>query len=208
MPIMSIAEKLASAQHRNDEALNIALAQELAEKQDNSNEVLELFGIANHGSKAQRHDAIKVLYELAARKPFAFLDKIEFAIDLINAKDNRMIWGAATLIAALAPRFQHEVIEHLDLISEKCMNASIIAKDRLLDILLTVVAKHPDAWAKIFALLDQTAPNQLPAYAEKIAPHMIDEHKNTFIDRLEQGLSDSITEAKRKRIEKVLKSLR
>jgi hypothetical protein len=205
---MSIAEKLASANERNDEALNIALAQELAEMQDNSQEVLELFGIANHGSKTQRHDAIKVLYELAALKPFAFLDKVEFAIDLINSKDNRMVWGAATLIAALAPRFQHEVIENLDLISEKCMNASIIAKDRLLDILLAVVAKHPDAWATIFSLLDQTAPNQLPAYAEKIAPHMIDEHKSTFIDRLEKDLSDNTTEAKRKRIEKVLKGLR
>lgn len=204
---MSLADRLACAHDRNDETLNIALAQELATMQDNSAEILELFGIANHGSKAQKHDAIKVLYELAALKPFAFLDKVEFAIDLLNSKDNRMVWGAATLVAALAPRFRQEVIEQIDFITEKCMGASIIAQDRLLEILLAIADDHPKALDEMFALLEKCAPNQLPAYAEKAALKIPQTHTEKFKALLENRKSECGTEAKQKRIAKVLRKL-
>ena len=207
---MPLADRLASALDRNDEAPNIELAQSLAQQKDISSEILELFGIANHGSKAQKHDAIKVLYELAALRSEAFGNKVTFAIDLLDTKDNRILWGTITLLSEITYADAEGIFRNLDKIMEAAKNGSVIAKDRAFEILVKL-ASYADYFDKAASQIETSllsaAPNQLPMYAEKSISAYSGRNPEQVINILQKRISDLPTEAKRKRLEKAIKSL-
>lgn len=65
---MSIEGELASAKGRRDEAPNIALAEKLTRSRD-KRAIAELIRLTSKGTKPQRRDAIKALYEVGERAP-------------------------------------------------------------------------------------------------------------------------------------------
>ncbi len=65
---MSVLERLSGEWHANDEAANIALAEELAARSDPV-AVAELAAAHSRAPQALRSDALKVLYELGERRP-------------------------------------------------------------------------------------------------------------------------------------------
>lgn len=204
---MSLAEKLACANDRRDEALNILLAEQLATKSDVNSETLELFGIVKHGSKPQRHDAIKVLYELAARRPEALADKLDLIVDFFPEKDNRVLWGLLTLVANIAKTHPSSISTHLDVFMDAARAGSVIAKDRAVEILCALIAHQQDDAAlvhSLFEFLDEAAINQLPNYAEQAARVLPKQEASKFMDMLTKRLDEPITAAKRKRLEKAI----
>lgn len=207
---MSLAARLACALDRNDEVPNLELAQSIATQKDISAEILELFGIANHGSKPQKHDAIKVLYELAALRSEAFGDKVAFAIDLLDTKDNRVLWGTMSLLSEIAYVDADRVFRNLDKILQAAEKGSVIAKDKAFEILV-VLAGHADYFdevaPKIETALQFAAPNQLPMYAEKSISAFSGRNPDQIITILQKRIGDLPSEAKRKRLEKAIKSL-
>ena len=205
-----LADRLACALERNDEEPNIKLAQSLAKQKDISGEILELFGIVNHGTKAQKHDAVKVLYELAALRSEAFGDKVNFAIDLLDTKDNRLVWGALTLVSEITHTDADRVFRNLKKISNAAENGSVIAKDRAFEILVKLASYadySTEITSQIEATLQTAAPNQLPMYAEKSVSAFSGRNPEGVIEILQKRLDDLPTEAKRKRLQKVIKTL-
>jgi HEAT repeat protein len=65
---MSILEKLAIAAGRNDEQLNIRLAEDIVKRKDKK-AVAELAEGLSQGSQAVKSDCIKALYEIGERNP-------------------------------------------------------------------------------------------------------------------------------------------
>lgn len=206
---MSLADHLACAFERKDEAPNVQLAQSLAKQKDISADILELFGIVNHGAKAQQHDAIKVLYELAALRPEAFGDKTAFAIHLLDTKDNRVLWGTITLLSEIVYIDADGIFRNLGEITKAAKNGSVIAKDRAFEILIQLAssADYFDEIAPhIKAALQSAAPNQLPTYAEKAVSAYSGRNPEQVIKILQKRICDLPTDAKRKRLEKAIKS--
>lgn len=204
---MSLAEQLASALNRGDEQPNIELANKLAKQSETSSEILELFGIVRHGQKPQQHDAIKVLYELASLKPHRFADKLEFVFDLLQAKDNRVLWGTLTLLSKCCHLDRDATAEQTSRILDAAARGSVIAKDATFDILLAVAndpsyqeALHPH----ITQFLKDAKPNQLPMYAEKLANSTLRFKSDEITHILFSRLEEMPTEAKRKRLEKAI----
>lgn len=167
---MGLPDQLASALDRRDEQPNIELAKQLAKQTELSGEVLELISIVKHGNKPEQHDAIKVLYELADLKPNAFADKLEFVFDLLKTKDNRVLWGALTLLSKICAFNLDTTFENLPQILDAAGRGSVIAKDATFEILLALAnsgSYQDQAGKHVVSFLTDAAPNQLPMYAEK-----------------------------------------
>lgn len=203
---MSLADKLACATDRRDEAPNIELAAALAKQEELNSEILELLSIVKNGYKPQRHDAIKVLYELAALRPNEMSDKFTLFIDMLAEKDNRVLWGLLTLIAETATAHPDLVPPHLDNILAAADRGSVIAKDRAIEI-LALLLRHQIETERVLPLifdqLEKAAINQLPNYAEQMAPLLPKLEAAKFMALLETRL-DEASPAKRKRLEKAI----
>lgn len=87
-----IEEQLASAIGRSDEAPNIKLAEAIVADPD-EDVIAELINLLNHKTSAVRSDVIKVVYEIANRKPGLIVPFSDDILKLLNHKDNRMKWG-------------------------------------------------------------------------------------------------------------------
>lgn len=207
---MSLADKLACAFDRRDEAPNIELAETLAAQDDIGTDVLELLGILKNGKKDQRHDAIKVLYELAARRPHDLAGKLDLILDFLPQKDNRLSWGVLTLLTEISKVHPGQIEPHLELILSAADQGSVIAKDRAMDILINLVA-NSDNQAEInghmLAAMDRAAINQLPMYAENAAPILEGEFAKQVATLLQRRVAEAPTDAKKRRLEKTIKQL-
>lgn len=206
---MRAADRLASALERNDERPNVALAEELAAVPD-KDAVAELVEMLARGDKAQRHDAIKVLYELGERDPEQIAPHLDSFLALIGARDNRMRWGVMSALAALAPIRQTALFAHLDAILEAADAGSVISKDKamkLLSDLNAVPALNPHVTPIMLERLKVSAVNQVPMYAEFAAPTIAETDRPAFRRIVEDWHEKIPMPAKKKRLEKVLKRL-
>jgi len=206
---MSIASRLATAQERRDQDLNIALAEQISTSR-NASDVAELLALAQTGARPQKYDAIKVLYEVGRRAPDLIAPHLEAFIDLVAVKDSRMIWGAMTAIAMIAPARTKSVFAHLDQILRAAERGSVIAKDQAIAIFVALMSDKgmEDEIAPV--LLDQirfAAINQLPMYAEMAMPVMIKKYARELNTVLTTRLAESMPDSKRRRVEKVVKAL-
>lgn len=207
---MTLADQLASALERNDQQPNIELARRLAKQKDVSGDILELLGIVKHGTKPERHNAIKVLYELANLRVSAFGDKLPFIFDLLDTKDNRLLWGTLTLLAKTCRLDHGATFEHLPQILAAAERGSVIAKDATYEIVLelaTSTAYQDQIHSNLINFLSAAAPHQLPMYAEQTAQAALSLETKEIIHVLFSRLSDMPTDAKRKRLEKAIAEL-
>lgn len=205
---MSVLGRLASALGRNDEQPNIALAEALAASPDPA--AVEELVTALDGKSAIANDAIKVLYELGERRPELVALYAEEFIAKLGSKNNRMVWGALTAIDTVTALRSDEVVVALDAILAAADAGSVIAKDKANAILVKLAAAgHAEQVLPILiSRLDDAAPNQFPTYAEEIASVIDAAHKPQFIAVLEARLPRVEGNAKRARVEKLLRRLR
>ena len=90
-----LIDQLACSLGRADEAPNIALAEKISKGND-KNVVKELMTLLSSSKTAIRSDAIKVVYELAERKPDLIIPYTEDILTLLRHRDNRIKWCANT----------------------------------------------------------------------------------------------------------------
>lgn len=204
---MSVLGRLASALGRNDERPNVELAEALAAKPDPA-AVAELAAALN-GSAAISNDAIKVLYELGARRPEFVAPHAAAFLALLGSKNNRNVWGALQAIEAVTEVVPDLVLASVPAIIAAADKGSVIAKDKALQILAKlVVAGHGEVQPALLACVAEAAPNQFPMYAEIAAPVLDPEHGSELRHILESRLGSIDASAKKARVEKVLRKLR
>ncbi len=203
----TVVPKLARAMMRRDEQPNIELAEALA-KRKSPKAVAELADLLLNGTKAQQGDAVKVLYELAARKPHFLTPHLGEVLLALSSKNSRVVWGTLTLLAKLTETHADFVFEHLDSVLRASKGPSVIGKDHAVVILCKLceleyrgVSKH---------LLDRirTAPNnQLASYAEKAAAVLPGAEKAELQSILTRRRPKLVHPTKIKRVDRLLKQL-
>src|ERR1700694_975875 len=100
---ISILTRLAHSQNRRDEEPNVALPKELAAARQQAGPRPDAKNLWNDAPEIQS-DCIKVLYEIGALEPRLIAGYADDFIKLLGSKNNRLVWGAATALAAtLAP---------------------------------------------------------------------------------------------------------
>lgn len=206
---MGIAARLASALGRNDERPNGELAEDLAAS-GNTEDVAELATLLVTGMKPARHDAIKALYELGERRPELIAPHADIFLDLLSTKDNRMLWGAMSALAALAPAAPEKLAENLDIILAAADCASVIARDKAMILLASLATDprfEPVAAPRLLQRLGKSAVNQVPMYAELTAPVMHGKNLDKFRQTVMTWHDVLPMPAKKRRLERLLRML-
>ena len=98
---MPVLNRIAFYQNRRDEVPNQELARDLAERRDLAG-IKEIIGNINSKNHNVRSDCLKVLYEVAYRKPKLVAPHAKVFLDLLEDKNNRMVWGAMIALGTIA----------------------------------------------------------------------------------------------------------
>lgn len=204
---MSVLGRLASALERNDERPNVELAEAIAAKGDAA-AVRELADALGTAPVAVQNDAIKVLYEIGARKPKLVAGHAEAFLRLLTSKNNRNVWGALQALESIAGEAPGVLAKHLDAIVSAADRGSVIAKDKAVGILSTLArGGHAKAVPVLLERVRHAAPNQFPMYAELALPAIGVRDRAAFRAILEARLETISQPAKRARVDKVLRTL-
>jgi len=196
--------RLASALGRGDEAPNIALAEAVAAAGD-TGAMAELAALTASGTAAERSDAIKVLYEVAARAPALAVPNARCFLALARGRNNRLAWGGLTALAHIATVEREVIAENLAEILDAADAGTVIAKDQAMRILVALAADpahRAEAMTYLLTRLEEAAPNQFPMYAELVwSTRPDDEMGERFLVILEDRLRGDMAPSKRRRVE-------
>jgi hypothetical protein len=204
----AIADRLAGAMERRDEAPNIALAEEIAAGKDRA-AVRDLVALVRGGTVRQRNDAMKVLYEVGARDPEMIGGHCPVFLEALGSNTNRQVWGAMSALDVMAETRAAEIAAELPKIIAAADRGSVIAKDRCTS-LLTKLARSGHADKAVPILVDRlrsAAPNQFPTYAEETASVVTAAEKPGLIAAIRERLEGITQNARRQRMEKLLRKL-
>ncbi len=197
-------EFLLANRDRRDEAANVELAVRIVAASDTA-AMSELTTAVSRKEIAS--DAIKVLYEVAERKPELAATQIDPFLELLRHKSNRIVWGAMTAVDAITEYCPDEVAARLDELRAIANSGSVITRDHFVSILVKLSATDPGVGAMLLEQFDKCPPNQLPMYAERGIDAIRALGAGPFVNILRRRVGEMKTEAKKKRIEKVLKQL-
>ncbi len=205
---MTVLDKLAGALDRRDEQPNVDLAEDIAARNDLA-AVSELANAVRSGPTRQANDAIKVLYEIGARRPELIAEQCPVFVEALRSSNNRKVWGAMTAIDTVAERRAANLVAELPAIIAAADRGSVIAKDHCNSILVKLArAGYGDLAVPILVeRLRTAAPNQFPTYAEAIAPVLTPEARPGFLAVLRERVGSMLQESKRRRVEKVMAKL-
>src|ERR687888_2794867 len=98
---MPVVSQLASSLGRRDEVPNQELARHLVEQRDKT-AIQEIVENLCSKDKNIQADCIKVLYEIGSVEPNLIADYAEDFVKLLRSKNNRLVWGGMTALAAVA----------------------------------------------------------------------------------------------------------
>jgi len=206
----TIADQLANALGRNDEAPNIALADKIV-RTSNANAIKELVILMNDKKAAIRHDAIKVIYEAGERQPELIIPYKKDFLLLFDHPDNWMKWGAMSALYSIAKSKPELLAKSLTDIIEAMDTGSVITRDHGIYILCsvsTIKKHHEDCMDLLLEQIEKAPVNQVAMYAEKMAEVI----SPPYVKKLEKVLlsrKDVIEiPSKQKRIAKLVKKLK
>ncbi|MFN8063099.1 MAG: hypothetical protein U0Q12_28360 [Vicinamibacterales bacterium] len=168
----NIRGRLAHALGRRDERPNVTLADDIASSMDSA-ATRELVALLGAAEPRERHDAIKVLYEIAERRPRLLLRHVDALLDASRSRDNRLVWGALTALAVVAAAAPARVGPHVAAVLDAAGRSSIIARDQAVRVLVAVASTHRYRTPAVRGVLDLTrraTPNQIPLYCERALP--------------------------------------
>lgn len=202
---MTVLDRLAGALDRRDEQPNVALAEDIVARDDKA-AIVELAEAVRSGSARQANDALKVLYEVGARRPDLVGGQCPVFIEALKSSNNRQVWGAMTALDAVAEQRAETLVAELPAIIAAADRGSVIAKDHCNSILVKLArAGYGDkAVPLLVERLKSAAPNQFPTYAEEMAPVITPEAKPGFLAVLKGRLDGMVQASKRKRVQKLL----
>ena len=200
-------EKLASASGRNDEILNIKLAELLVQNTD-VNGIAEIARGFQTGKPAIASDCIKVLYEIAQRKPALVVDYADLFIDGLARKDNRLVWGSMTALAHIAIEAAPTIYRRIAEIIAAYHDGSVITIDNCISLLAALCKANPTYHRELFPLLMNhlatCRAKELPQHAQRVSVCLDDKSAIEFKAIIEKRLNE-LSPAQLGRIKRLLK---
>jgi len=205
-----VIDKLACRLGRNDETLNIELAEKLCNSGDMKG-ILELVDGLKVEEQAVVNDCIKVLYEIGQRKPELIADFADDFITALSSKNNRVVWGSMRALAFIAPVKPDVLFNRLPEIVMAYKKGSVITVDNSVSVFAQLCNANVTYQAKVFPiLLDHLAncrAKEIPQHAERIVVCIDSGNKETFVAALDARISE-LYEAQISRILKLKKKLK
>ena len=202
-------ELLACRLGRNDETLNIELAEKLCAGADKTG-ISEIADELKSKEQAVANDCVKVLYEIGKRKPELIEDFADHFITALSSKNNRIVWGSMMALACITPNKPEVVLNRLSEIIAAYKNGSVITVDNSISVFAQLCKANDSYQATVFPiLLDHIAncrAKEIPQHAERIAVCIDSKNKEMFVNALETRESE-LSESQKSRILKLKKKL-
>jgi len=202
-------EKLAYSLGRNDEEPNIELAQKLAQSK-NKKGIKEIVNELQNPKQQIANDCIKVLYEIAETAPELIAEYTGVFIQLLKSRNERLVWGSMTALAKITALNPVEVFANLDIVVHAYEKGKVIARDNSISVFAELAKADKKYEKKVFPViinhLKTCRPKEVGQHAERafvcVNKNNAKEFKETLLTR-----RDSLTDAQRKRVDKLLKNL-
>lgn len=205
---MSILSKLATAQNIQKDVPNQELARELAASND-TKAIQELVQNLCNKDKSIQSDCIKVLYEIGYLDPEQIAGYVQMFIELLNSKNNRLVWGGMIALSTIAGIRAKEIYDSKDRVIQSIDKGSVITIDAGIRTLAGVAqadaAYNADLFPILLSYLQTCRPKSVAQYAESILPAVVESNKAAYVATLEKRKPD-LNPAQTRRITKVLKS--
>ena len=203
-------EKLAFSLGRNDEEPNIELAQKLA-KTKNLKGIKEIIDGLNNQKEQIANDCIKVLYEIAEISPELVSEYTENFIQLLKSRNCRLVWGSMTALSKIVHLKSDVIFKNLDIIIRAYEKGKVITVDNSISVFAGLVKTNKKYEEKVFPIiiehLEKCRPKEVGQHAERafvcINKNNSRKYKETLLKRRE-----SLTDAQKKRVDKLLKQLK
>lgn len=206
---MSTLEKIAYYQDRRDEVPNQTLARELARTKDLKG-IEEIAGNLKNHNKNIRSDCLKVLYEIGYLEPALIAGFVDEFLELLKARDNRMVWGAMIGLALVASQSSKEIWMSIDDVMHATESGTIITKLWGMRTLAQVAAADPAYKQKIFPFLvnqlQTCIPRDVPTHAESIVCAVDHENKAELLAVMESRRGE-LSSAQLVRYQRVMRHL-
>jgi hypothetical protein len=207
---MSVIDRLSSRLNRRDEQPNIELARDLVARRD-ADGIAEIARNLWNEAESVRSDCIKVLYEIGALQPALIAGFIDDFLRLLQAKNNRLVWGAMTALAEVAPLRADTLCLHLDEITRVMETGSVITRDQAVRVLAALACSGENcaevAFSRLMGLLAGCRSKDVPQYAESIFSAGRPMNPPEFMHVLEKRLP-GLSNSQRKRVEKVIRQIK
>lgn len=206
---MTIIELLASSQGSRNSDANIALAKEIAST-GNREAVAELVSLLKHTNRNIQSDSIKALYETGYRNPELIADYYADFLDLLNNKNNRLVWGSMVALTTIVHIRHKELFGSLGLIMDTINKGSVITIDCGVEILAKLNgfdAYHNTTDPLLMEQLSRCPIKQLPTYAGKAIEFLGNHNDEGYGHIIANRLDECEKESQRKRLERLLKSI-
>jgi hypothetical protein len=206
---MNVLDKLATALNRRDEMPNQELAKEIL-RTKNKSAVKELVENLKNKDKRIRSDCIKVVYEIGESEPALIAPYYRQIAELLDSKDNRLVWGAMTALDSITVKDPKRVYGLLAKLLTVADTGSVITRDHVVGILVKLGAMKQYADECVPLLLEQLMMcpnNQFPMYAEMSMAVVTKKNCKAFQNVLNRRLDSLEKESQRNRTAKVLKRL-
>src|SRR5262245_49479463 len=149
---MAVLNQIAFFQNRRDEVPNQVLAKALAAKQDMAG-IREIAANLWHENPNVRSDCLKVLYEIGEQNPALIADYAGDFLRLLTDKNNRLVWGSMTALAAIAPLKADELYKYRKDIECVTNEGSVITTDYGIKTLAVIAASNAVRNKRIFPFL-------------------------------------------------------
>lgn len=206
---VSIVDQLAHSLGKRDEAPNIALALRIADQEDKI-AIKALVALTEHKQMAIKYDAIKVLYEIGERKPELISKYYSHFLSLLKHKDNRVQWGGMTALSVISAAKPELLSDQIIEIVDAMDRGSVITRDHGIYILCNLARikkHHSDCMELLLEQIEKSPVNQIPMYAEKTAEIITAPYLDRFIKVLQSREDVLSIPSKKKRVDKLIRSL-
>lgn len=200
-----VLERLASALGRNDEEPNIALALALVAEVDEV-AIGQLVEALKGKDQAIGFDAIKVLYEIGAQKPLLIAPHVQVLVQTLTSRHNRLVWGAMTALATIAPLVVTELLSQLDTIVKAYKEGSVITVDNSISVLAAMAATDEKILPLLYEHLRGCRPKEVVQHAKRCESCFNTSNASIFMGILEARVVD-LSPAQHRKLKDILKKL-
>jgi hypothetical protein len=208
---MKAIDLLATSLNLGDDKPNQELAEGII-KSNRTDWVQELVENLGNRDKNIQSDCIKVLYEIGERGAgFLIAPYIKTFGDLLESKNNRLVWGAMYALDSIASVNPSGINSILPAICKAIDKGSVITIEGGVSILAKLAAVNEfteTAFPLLLEQLKRCPAKQLPMYAEKSVKAINASNKSHFVYLLRERYSEMDRDSQKKRLDKVLKSLK
>lgn len=202
---MAYIERIAYHLKQRDEVPNQELARELAAKEDKDG-IKEIAGYLNDKNKSIASDCLKVLYEIGYLKPALISPYTNDYIQMLQSKNNRMVWGAMIALSSVAKVDPAPVFVIKDTILNLIETGTVITNVWGVYTLIHLAANgYYEALRDDLFMLQNTCRNvDFAKRAESMIEVISEADLNEYITMLEERLP-SLSSGGQKRLKALLK---